>query len=65
MLTMVTRIIHGMEEMMSTMRMRMLSIRPPKYPATAPTVVPISVEMPMATTPTTSEMRPPYSTRVM
>ena len=43
--------------------MRLLSILPPKYPAAAPSIVPMTSAMAVAPMPTASETRPPYSVR--
>ncbi len=48
---------------MSTMRIISESVPPPKNPAMAPKLVPITTAMSVARMPTLSEIRAPYTTR--
>ncbi|NOH03055.1 MAG: hypothetical protein HND47_14395 [Chloroflexi bacterium] len=51
----------GMTSMMSVKRIRKVSQRPPKNPATSPNSPPMKIEMNAAKKPTVSETRAPYT----
>ena len=55
----VTRIIQGIEDIISTIRIKIISIIPPQYPEIVPTVTPIKTLASMASTPTNKDTRPP------
>lgn len=59
MLITVTRIIQGIDEIISTSLIKRLSIFPPKYPLTVPTRTPIEVDITIAKIPTKRETLPP------
>ena len=53
----------GMESRVVTRKLTTMSTRPPKYPATMPSRVPMTPEISMAEKPISSEICAPYSRR--
>ena len=61
---MIARRRLGKLSITSMKRIRMLSVRPPAYPAIAPMMVPMTIANPTVTKPIQSETRAPYRTRL-
>ena len=59
----MTIIMYGSAYSTSTTRIIRSSMRPPRYPAVAPYVTPMTSDTSVEINPTISEMRPPSSTR--
>ena len=57
------RKICGKHSIVSTNRINTVSMIPPLYPATNPITAPVTTVVPIATSPTVSDIRPPYSSR--
>ena len=58
-----TRSIYGKDMTMSVKRMMAMSSQPPKYPPSRPRLTPMAVDMAVASTPTSREIRVAYNKR--